>query len=152
MGHPASSERHDALLCSVCQRKAAAGGRGQRQADPRDPEDRMQAALTLIEFMRDHLVPKLTAKDIHELRLAHETKNMVLNAEMRLRAGIFRTESRGCHYREDYTRRDDPDWLAWVLLKEEEGCMKAFKVPVPKEWWPDLTIPYEERYVPKFPE
>lgn len=115
-------------------------------------EDRMQAALTLIEFMRDHLVPKLTAKDIHELRLAHETKNMILNAEMRLRAGIFRTESRGCHYREDYTKRDDPDWLAWVLLKEEEGCMKVSKVPVPKEWWPDLTIPYEERYVPKFPE
>ena len=61
--------------------------------------DRMQAALTMVEFMRDHLVPKLWAKDPHELRLMLETKNMVLNAEMRLRTALFRTESRGCHYR-----------------------------------------------------
>ena len=114
-------------------------------------EDRMQAALTLVEFMRDHLVPKLTARDPHELRLAHETKNMVLNAEMRLRASIFRTESRGCHYREDYPRRDDPNWLAWVLLKEEEGRMKVLKEPIPKEWWPDLAKPYEERYPIRLP-
>ncbi len=109
-------------------------------------EDRMGAALTLVEFMRDHLAPKLTAKDPHELRLALETKNMILNAEMKLRASLFRTESRGCHYREDYPRRDDPNWLAWVLLKEEDGEMTAFKKPIPEAWWPDLSRPYEERY------
>ncbi len=114
-------------------------------------EDRLKAALTLVEFLRDHLVPKITAKDPHELRLAHETKNMVLNAEMRLRASLFRTESRGGHYREDYPRRDDPAWLAWVLLKEENGRMKVWKEPIPKEWWPDLSKPYEERYFGRFP-
>jgi len=108
--------------------------------------DRLQAALTLIEFMRDHLAPNIFARDPHELRLAHETKNMILNAEMKLRASLFRTESRGTHYREDYPRRVDPDWLAWVLLKEEDGQMKVYKKPVPQEWWPDLTIPYEKRY------
>jgi len=114
-------------------------------------EDRMQAALTIVEFLRDHLVPKLLARDPHELRLALETKNMVLNAEMRLRASLLRTESRGCHYREDYPRRDDPTWLAWVLLKEENGKMNAFKKPIPKEWWPDLSQPYEERYPIRLP-
>ena len=114
-------------------------------------EDRMQAALTLVEFIRDHLVPKLSAKDAHELRLAHETKNMVLNAEMRLRSSIFRTESRGNHYREDYPRRDDPNWLAWVKIKEEQGKMKLSKVQIPKEWWPDLSEPYEERYPFRLP-
>jgi succinate dehydrogenase/fumarate reductase flavoprotein subunit len=109
-------------------------------------EKRLQAALTIVEFLRDHLVPKLLAKDSHELRLAHETKNMVLNAEMILRASLFRTESRGQHYREDYPRRDDPAWLAWVRIKEEEGKMKPLKEPIPKEWWPDLSKPYEERY------
>jgi len=113
--------------------------------------ERMQAALTLVEFMRDNLLPKLTAKDAHELRLAHETRNMVLNAEMMLRASIFRTESRGCHYREDYPGRDDPAWLAWVKLKEEQGQMKLLKVPVPKEWWPDLSEPYEARYPARLP-
>jgi len=113
--------------------------------------DCLQATLTLVEFMRDSLAPKLFARDPHELRLAHETKNMILNAEMKLRASLYRTESRGMHYREDYPRRVDPDWLAWVLLKEENGHMKVYKKPVPKEWWPDLTIPYEKRYSTSVP-
>ena len=48
-----------------------------------------------VEYIRDNIVPKLTASDPHELRLAHEVKSMVLNAEMKLRASLFRTESRG---------------------------------------------------------
>jgi succinate dehydrogenase/fumarate reductase flavoprotein subunit len=113
--------------------------------------DRLQATLTIVEFIQEHLVPRLFAGDPHELRLAHETKNMVLSAEMRLRSALFRTESRGNHYREDYPRRDDPDWLAWVKIKEEQGKMKLTKVPVPKEWWPDLSTPYEQRYPFRFP-
>ena len=100
--------------------------------------------------MRDHLVPKLTAKDPHEMRLAHETKSMILNAEIKLRSSLFRTESRGTHYREDYPRRDDPNWLAWIKVKDEQGIMKLTKVPMPKEWWPDLSKPYEERYPVRF--
>ncbi len=108
--------------------------------------DRLQATLTMIEFVRDHLVPKMFANDPHELRLVFETRNMVLNAEMRLRSSLFRTESRGCHYREDYPQRDDPNWLAWILLKEQDGKMTTIKKPISKEWWPDLSKPIEERY------
>jgi succinate dehydrogenase/fumarate reductase flavoprotein subunit len=113
--------------------------------------ERLQATLKQIEFMRDRIVPKLTAKDAHELRLAHETKNMILGAEMKLRASLFRTESRGTHYREDYPLRDDPDWLAWVKIKEEQGEMKLHKEPIPEKWWPDLSKSYEERYPLRFP-
>jgi succinate dehydrogenase/fumarate reductase flavoprotein subunit len=100
-------------------------------------EDRLQSALKQIEFMRDRIVPKLTAKDAHELRLAHETKNMILGAEMKLRASLFRTESRGTHYR--------------VVIKEEQGEMKLHKEPIPEKWWPDLSKSYEERYPLRFP-
>jgi succinate dehydrogenase/fumarate reductase flavoprotein subunit len=113
--------------------------------------ERLQAALTMVEFLRDSLVPKLTASDAHELRLAHETKDMVLNAEMILRSALFRTESRGLHYREDYPRRDDSTWLAWIKVKEEQGRMTVSKESVPEEWWPDLSKPYEERYPMRFP-
>ena len=113
--------------------------------------DRLQAALTIVEFIQEHLVPKLFARDAHELRLAHETKNMVLSAEMRLRSALFRTESRGNHYREDFPRRDDPEWLAWIKIKEEQGQMVLNKVPVPKEWWPDPSTPYQQRYPFRFP-
>jgi succinate dehydrogenase/fumarate reductase flavoprotein subunit len=112
---------------------------------------RLQAALTIVEFARDHLVPKLLAKDTHELWLDHEIKNAVLSAEMILKCSLFRTESRAMHYREDYPRRDDPAWLAWVKLKEEQGQMKLWKEPIPKEWWPDLSKSYEERYPRRFP-
>ncbi len=113
--------------------------------------DRLQAALTMVEFVRDHLVPKMYATDNHELRLVHETRNMVLTSEMRLRSSLFRTESRGCHYREDYPYRDDPNWLAWVLMKEENDQMKMIKEPIPQEFWPDFSIPYEQRYEWRFP-
>jgi hypothetical protein len=33
-----------------------------------------------------------------------------------------------------------------VKIKDEQGEMKLYKEPVPREWWPDLTKPYEERY------
>src|SRR4030042_2060842 len=101
--------------------------------------------------MNSHLVPKLKANDPHEWRMAHETKNMILNAEMQLRASLFRTESRGSHFREDYPRRNDPEWLAWVKLRDEEGEMKAFKEPIPEKFWPDLSKPYKERYPAMLP-
>jgi succinate dehydrogenase/fumarate reductase flavoprotein subunit len=113
-------------------------------------EKRLLAALTTVEFLRDHIIPKVMAKDSHDLRLAHETRNMVLNAEMILRASLFRTESRGQHYREDYPRREDPHWLAWVTLKEEQAGMTASRVPVPDQWRPDMNQAYEERYPQRF--
>ena len=104
--------------------------------------DRLQAALTNVEFFRDHLVPLLYASDQHELRLVHETRNMVLNAEMRLRASLFRTETRGCHYREDYPMRDDQEWLAWVILQAKGGRRPdaGLQASHPAEWRPDVRV------------
>jgi len=113
--------------------------------------DRIEASLTIVEYMKENLVPRLYAKDPHELRLAHESKNMVLNAEMKLRASLFRTESRGKHYREDFPLRDDKSWLAWLKLKNDNGEMKFTKEPLPKEWQPNPNKSYEEKYPFRFP-
>jgi succinate dehydrogenase/fumarate reductase flavoprotein subunit len=94
-------------------------------------EERLLAALTYIEYLRDHQVPLLKADDLHELRLCHETKNMMLNAEMKLRAALMRTESRGSHYREDYPNPNDKDWLCWIKIKQgADGSMELLKHPV----------------------
>ena len=114
-------------------------------------KERLEAALVNIEFLRDHFGPKLLANDTHELRLAHETRNMILNAEMKLRASLFRTESRATHYREDYPARNDKEWLAWVIIKQKGNKMKLYKKPLPKSWKPDPSIPYERRYRRRFP-
>ena len=115
-------------------------------------EDRLKAALANVEFLRDHMVPLLIAQDTHALRLAHETRNMILNAEMKLRASLFRTESRGTHYREDYPARNDCQWLAWVKMKPgPDGTMTLSKQLVPDAWKPNPLLPYEQRYPNRFP-
>src|SRR5690606_34481405 len=53
---------------------------------------RLDGALASIGYLRKHVVPNLVASDGHELRNVVETGNMLLNAEMKLRAGLFRTE------------------------------------------------------------
>jgi succinate dehydrogenase/fumarate reductase flavoprotein subunit len=114
-------------------------------------EDRLNAALTNILFIKDHFTTYLLANDAHELRLAHEVENMVLNAEMKLRASLFRTESRHFHYREDIPARDDENWLAWVIIKQVDGEMKLSKRMMPEDWYPDMSLAYEERYTRRFP-
>ncbi|MFH1651296.1 MAG: FAD-dependent oxidoreductase [Chloroflexota bacterium] len=108
--------------------------------------ERLQAALTLLKFIEGHLCPQIQARDAHELRMAHEVRNIAQNAEMMLTSSLFRAESRGGHFREDYPHRVDPDWLAWTVLKNDGGEMTPYKVPVPEKWWPDLSLPYEQRY------
>jgi len=94
-------------------------------------EERLQAALTYIEYLRDHQVPLLMADDLHELRQCHETANMVLNAEMKLRASLMRKETRGSHYREDYPDCNDNDWLCWIKIRRaNDGKMDLIKHPV----------------------
>ena len=97
----------------------------------------MEATLTLIQYLREHMVPLMRAEDPHMLRLAHETENMALNAEMILRASLFRKESRGWHYREDYPEQNDREWLAWNQIRlGTDGGMELSRVEIPQEWRP----------------
>ncbi len=99
-------------------------------------ESLLRAALAYVEELRDHHVPRLRAADMHELRLAHETENMVISAEMKLRASLLRKESRCSHYRLDYPERDDANWRAWInIYKGARGEMQLEKQPFGA--WPD---------------
>lgn len=110
-------------------------------------KSRMEAALSQIMYLQQKFADNLRVEDFHDLRVAHEARNMLLNAEMKMRAGLAREESRGTHIREDFPYRDDENFLCWIkLVKGEDGVMKAVKHPLPKEWHPDPTLPYRERY------
>ena len=104
---------------------------------------RLEATLSLVGFLEEHMVPRMRAEDPHMLRLAHETENMALNAEMILRASLFRTESRGWHFREDFPHTDDANWLAWnQIYRDDRGKMTLGKVDVPARWRPERPVEY----------
>lgn len=92
-------------------------------------ENLLNAALAYVEELRDHHSPMLKAANLHELRLAHETKNMIITAEMKLKASLMRTESRCSHYRLDYPDVDYKNWQAWInIYKDTDGNMNFEKV------------------------
>lgn len=97
----------------------------------------MKAALAYVEELRDHHIPMLKASNLHELRLAHETKNMVITAEMKLKASLLRKESRCSHFRLDYPEMDNENWQAWLnIYKGENEEMQFEKQPF--NMWPTI--------------
>ena len=98
-------------------------------------ESLLKAALTYVEELRDHHMPMLRAADLHELRLAHETANMIISAEMKLKASLMRKESRCSHFRLDYPDIDTKNWNAWInIYKGADSKMKLEKQPF--DSWP----------------
>jgi len=58
---------------------------------------------------------------------------MTLLAELILKASIMRKESRATHYREDYPRRDDKNWLKWIIIRLEGKKLNFSTEPLPLE-------------------
>jgi succinate dehydrogenase/fumarate reductase flavoprotein subunit len=93
-------------------------------------ESMLKGALAYIDELYEHHVPMLKASSLHELRLAHETKNMIIAAKMKLEASILRKESRCSHYRLDYPETDTQNWNAWInIYKDNDGKMAFEKQP-----------------------
>lgn len=95
----------------------------------------MAAALSYVKELRVHHSAMFAVSDFHGLRLAHETANMIFNAEMKLRASMMRKESRCSHYRLDYPVPDLKNWNAWInIYKGSDGKTVLEKQPF--NTWP----------------
>jgi succinate dehydrogenase/fumarate reductase flavoprotein subunit len=95
-------------------------------------EDRMTEALNKVLKMKEKL-PKVVARDPHDLSAANECRSMVLGAEMFYRSSLERKESRGWHMREDYPDRNDNEYLKWIFLQDKNGEMEVSSVPLPMD-------------------
>ncbi|MBW2609293.1 MAG: FAD-dependent oxidoreductase [Deltaproteobacteria bacterium] len=93
--------------------------------------DRIEKAVREVERIRDEEVPQLYATDPHYLRIANETKSIVLVAEMYLRSRLMREESREGCLREDFPYTDNVDWLKWSMLKQENKKIKLWTEDIP---------------------
>ena len=95
----------------------------------------MEKALNEILRLKEDLLPLLYAHDPHFLRIAHEARSFALVAEIALRTGLVRKESR-YNIREDFPYLDNVDWLKWVHLKREGNGMRIWLEDIPIERYP----------------
>ena len=94
--------------------------------------ERLEEALSKVASVQEKL-PELYAEDAHGLSRCHEASCIALCAEIGFRAALARTESRGWHYREDYSQQDDKNWLMWVIVRRIQNAMAVTTEPVPVE-------------------
>nr|MDP9473712.1 FAD-binding protein [Chloroflexota bacterium] len=65
-----------------------------------------------------------------DLLEAHELGCMLDCAEAIVEGALAREESRGAHYRDDFQKRDDANWLAHTLIYKSSGGLRMEKKPV----------------------
>ena len=97
-------------------------------------EDRLSKALTEIRRLKGEYDKVII--DDHglgfnsDLLEAIELESLLGLAEAIIVSAMNRRESRGAHYREDYPRRDDQNWLQHTLICKTEDHPEVFYKPV----------------------
>ena len=110
--------------------------------------DGIKNALSVIMELRKLAREKMYVEDktrIYntDLQAAIETINLLDAALVAVSAGLNRTESRGAHYRLDYPKRDDVNWLKHSLvLRSGEDNVRISYWPVTINTWK----PVERKY------
>lgn len=83
----------------------------------------LKHALSVLQQIREEKLPKTYARNPSQLRDIFELNNMLLTAEIVARSAMFRTESRGAHYRVDYPEQDDVKWMKNIVVSKENDRM-----------------------------
>jgi len=74
--------------------------------------------LAEVKRLKKDFFPRLKVNTPLELVDALELQNLLTLAEIEAEVCLHRTESRGPHYREDYPRQDDKNWLKAITVKK----------------------------------
>ena len=110
--------------------------------------DGMRTALSIIKELRQLARSQMYVEDKSriyntDLQAAIETINLLDAALAAVSAGLNREESRGAHYRLDYPKRDDVNWLKHsLILRSGEDDVRIAYWPVAITTWK----PVERKY------
>jgi len=96
-------------------------------------EASLNRALGKIQKIRRESMPRMAAKDPHYLMKLIEVEAILNMAELYLQTSLIRTESRSGHLREDFPKRDDKNWLKWIVVSLKDGKPELRTRPVPYE-------------------
>ncbi len=88
-------------------------------------EQSLKSGLAALESIRQKRHHALLVRDKgsiwnNDLIEAVELDNLLYLAIATMASALYRTESRGAHYRSDYPKRNDKDWLVHTLFTMEE--------------------------------
>jgi len=97
--------------------------------------EELLAFITFLENVKKDELPNLAATSKSRIYNkewidALELGNIVHLLEAAARSALFRTESRGVHYREDYPYTDNDNWLQESVVKFERGTLTVSHRPV----------------------
>ncbi len=96
--------------------------------------ERMQEGLDRLESLREEVPSNLRIDPTPGYNLdwaqALQVRSLLFSAEMLTRAALFREESRGTHFREDFPQQDDSNWSAHTKIIRKGNQMMMSKVPV----------------------
>ena len=100
-------------------------------------ERRLKEGQRLLSEMVEHDLPRLRARDAHELRKVHEVAGSVMLTEIACRGALMRKETRGYGplvYREDYPFTDNENWLKWIVASmNPDGEVSLTPTPLSDE-------------------
>lgn len=93
----------------------------------------LEKGLNEVLMLREKVLPRVEVPEIKSFNMALmeaiEAELMLDVAELAIRCAIFRKESRGHHYREDYPATDDKNWRKQTIIVMEAGKPKVFSRP-----------------------
>lgn len=94
-------------------------------------EEGLRRCLAEVEAVRSQLADA-RAETPARLSQALELESLLTVAEIMARAALWRSESRGSHYREDYPARDDRAWETSIAVRLVDGRPEQTKLRLPR--------------------
>jgi fumarate reductase (CoM/CoB) subunit A len=86
-------------------------------------ENELKEALEEILSLKERF-HRISLDGYRALANAIKLGNMLEVSEMLVRAALFRTESRGAHYRSDYPEENNSEWLKNVVITRHDSQMR----------------------------
>jgi fumarate reductase (CoM/CoB) subunit A len=77
----------------------------------------LDRGLKALDRLRREALPRMAVRKPHEIMEAAEAENLLEVAPMVASAALYRQESRGAHYRDDFPSPNDQRWLCSLFLR-----------------------------------
>jgi succinate dehydrogenase/fumarate reductase flavoprotein subunit len=93
----------------------------------------LRKAIAFTEQTKEEYLPRLSAKDLHDLSKVNGLKNFLEVFEPALRVVLRRKESRGNVLREDYPDIDNVEWAKFTVSAREKGRIRIWEESIPED-------------------